>query len=147
MADDARASISIELSPTQVTAVVRAASSSRAPSVSSLVADALHAPLAADGTAGRRAAKRNGKARAASDLLALTSALDDSDPRLSRSLLRGLSILTRFSADGSSRGIVELARELGMSASTTHRYATTLVQLGLLERCPETRRYRLPQTP
>lgn len=146
MADDARASIAIELSSTQVAAVVRAASGSRAPSVSSLVADALHAPLATNGAADGRAG-RNGKGRAVSDLLELTSALDDTDPRLSRSLLRGLSILTRFSADGSSRGIVELARELGMSASTTHRYAATLVELGLLERCPETRRYRLPQTP
>ena len=150
MSDDARASISIQLSPTQVAAVVRAASGGRAPSVSSLIAGALHAPLpTATGAGGRAAARkaaRNGRAHAASDPLALTSALEDSDPRLSRSLLRGLSILTRFGPDGSSRGIVELARELGMSASTTHRYASTLVQLGLLERCPETRRYRLPVT-
>jgi DNA-binding IclR family transcriptional regulator len=31
-----------------------------------------------------------------------------------------------------------------MSPSTTHRYALTLVELGLLERCPDTRKYRLP---
>ena len=147
MADDARAAISIQLSATQVAAVVRAASGSRVQSVSSLIADALHAPLPTpDPPGGRAKASRNGGGRAGGDPLALTSALEDSDPRLSRSLLRGLSILTRFGPDGSSRGIVELARELGMSASTTHRYASTLVQLGLLERCPETRRYRLPQT-
>jgi hypothetical protein len=67
-----------------------------------------------------------------------------SDPRLSRSLLRGLAILARVGADGGrERGIVELAAELGMSASTAHRYAQTLVELGLLERCPHTRKYRL----
>ena len=66
------------------------------------------------------------------------------DPRLSRSLLRGLSLLTGFGPDGAERGIVELAQELGMSASTAHRYAVTLVELGLLERCPRTRKYRLP---
>jgi hypothetical protein len=68
------------------------------------------------------------------------------DPRLSRSLLRGLSILTGFGPDGDARGIVELAGDLGMSPSTAHRYASTLVELGLLERCPKTRKYRLPGT-
>jgi hypothetical protein len=136
MPDNAKGSISIALSPAQVASVVRAASKSREPSVSSLIADALHAPLSA-------LEERNGKTHTGAHAMAL--ALDNSDPRLSRSLLRGLSILTRFGADGESRGIVELARDLGMSASTTHRYASTLVQLGLLERCPETRRYRLPQ--
>jgi hypothetical protein len=144
MADDARAPVSIELSPTQVTAVVRAASNSSAPSVSGLIADALHAPLpTSDPVDGAEMSSKNGEHPAAS---ALAQALDDTDPRLSRSLLRGLSILTRFRADGSVRGIIELARELEMSASTTHRYASTLVQLGLLERCPESRKYRLPQT-
>jgi hypothetical protein len=67
-----------------------------------------------------------------------------SDPQLSRSLLRGLAILARMRADGRrERGIVELAAELGMSGSTAHRYAQTLVELGLLERCPRTRKYRL----
>jgi hypothetical protein len=71
---------------------------------------------------------------------------DTNDPRVSRSLLRGLAILTCFGPDGAPRGILELARELGMSPSTTHRYAFTLVELGLLERCPKTRKYRLPGT-
>jgi DNA-binding MarR family transcriptional regulator len=73
-----------------------------------------------------------------------TAALDDSDRRLSQSLLRGLSLLGCFGADGGPRGIVELARELEMSPSTAHRYAVTLVELGLLERCPQSRKYRLP---
>jgi IclR family transcriptional regulator, pca regulon regulatory protein len=66
------------------------------------------------------------------------------DPRLSRSLLRGLSILTCFGPDKKPRGIIELASQLDMSPSTTHRYVTTLVELGLLERCPKSRKYRLP---
>ena len=69
---------------------------------------------------------------------------DSDDPRLSRSLLRGLSLLTCFGPDGAARGIVELARDAGMSPSTAHRYASTLVELGLLERCPKSRKYRLP---
>ena len=64
------------------------------------------------------------------------------DPRVSRSLVRGLSILARMQRDGRERGIVELARELGMSPSTAYRYAHTLVVLGLLERSPSTHRYR-----
>ncbi len=65
------------------------------------------------------------------------------DPRMSRSLLRGLALLARFAADPRERGIVELADELQISASTAHRYAHTLVELGLLERCPSTRKYRV----
>jgi DNA-binding IclR family transcriptional regulator len=70
---------------------------------------------------------------------------DSSDPRLSRSLLRGLSLLTCFNADGGPRGIVDMANALGMSPSSAHRYAQTLVHLGLLERSPRTRKYSLPR--
>jgi hypothetical protein len=107
-------SISITLSPAQIDEVVRAATQSRAPSVSTLIGG--YMPPATP------------------------------DPRLSRSLLRGLSILTGFGPDGEARGIVELAGDLGMSPSTAHRYASTLVEMGLLERCPKTRKYRLPGT-
>jgi hypothetical protein len=65
------------------------------------------------------------------------------DPRLSRSLLRGLTLLDCFDTAASEQGIVELAHRVGMSPSTTHRYAQTLLAAGLLERCPRTRRYRL----
>ena len=70
---------------------------------------------------------------------------DMADARLSRSLLRGLSILTCFDAEGEPRGIVEVAQELDMSPSTAHRYALTLLRLGLLERSPHTRKYSLPK--
>jgi DNA-binding MarR family transcriptional regulator len=65
------------------------------------------------------------------------------DRRLSRSLLAGLLVLSCFPADGEYLGIAELARLLGMNTSTTHRYVTTLLAVGLLERDAATRRYRL----
>jgi predicted transcriptional regulator len=65
------------------------------------------------------------------------------DRRLSRSLLAGLLVLSCFPADGEYLGIAELARTLGMNTSTTHRYVTTLLAVGLLERDAATRRYRL----
>src|SRR5882757_59177 len=65
------------------------------------------------------------------------------DRRLSRSLLSGLLVLSCFPADGGYLGIAELARMLDMNTSTTHRYVTTLLAVGLLERDPSTRRYRI----
>jgi DNA-binding MarR family transcriptional regulator len=65
------------------------------------------------------------------------------DRRLSRSLLSGLLVLSCFPSDGSYLGIAELARMLDMNTSTTHRYVTTLLAVGLLERDSVTRRYRI----
>jgi hypothetical protein len=65
------------------------------------------------------------------------------DSRLSRSLLAGLLMLASFPTDGSYLANAEIARMLGMNPSTTHRYVSTLVAVGLLERDPSTRRYRL----
>jgi len=131
-------SISIKLSPTQIDDVVRAASQSRVPSISTLIANTLRAPI--DPENGKTSAKTSAASRLGEHL-----PIGAVDPRLSRSLLRGLSILTCFGPDGDARGIVEIAEELSMSPSTTHRYALTLVELGLLERCPTTRKYRLPE--
>lgn len=66
------------------------------------------------------------------------------DDRFSRSLLRGLTVLASFPSDGSARRVTDVAKQLGLGASTTHRYAITLVELGLLERDPTSRHYRLP---
>jgi IclR helix-turn-helix domain len=146
MPDKRQAAITIALSPTQVDDVVRAAARGRAPSVSTLIADALASPLASNGNG----SKRSGRAGKAAGVRVAPAArgympVASSDTRLSRSLLRGLSLLTGFGPDCEQRGIVELADELGMSPSTAHRYALTLVEVGLLERCPRTRKYRLPQ--
>ncbi len=64
---------------------------------------------------------------------------------ISRSTLTALRIWTAFSPDGSARGLKEIAAEVGISPSSTHRYVDTLVIVGLLERTAE-RKYRLPVT-
>ncbi|HLL92973.1 MAG TPA: helix-turn-helix domain-containing protein [Solirubrobacteraceae bacterium] len=65
------------------------------------------------------------------------------DPRMSRSLLLGLLVLSGLPRDGSEIGVIDLAHNLGLGASTTYRYVATLLSVGLLERDPSTRRYRL----
>ncbi len=63
-------------------------------------------------------------------------------PRYSQSLERGLAILACFAPARPSMRLADIADKLGLSRSTTHRYATTLVALGFLEQSPS-RRYRL----
>jgi hypothetical protein len=75
-------------------------------------------------------------------LSANPSQLDDQ--RLSRSLLFGLLLLACFPTDGSGIGNAELSRATNTNPSTTHRYVSTLVAVGVVERDPATRRYRLP---
>jgi IclR helix-turn-helix domain len=116
--------VTIELSKAQVDQVIRAAGEGGTMSV---LLSALKDPrwtLAID-----------------SDEWSYPAQLDDR--RLSRSLLSGLLVLSCFPADGGSLGIAELARRLDMNTSTTHRYVTTLLAVGLLERDSTTRRYRL----
>ncbi len=132
MLDEAPHRIAITLSPAQVEEVLRAACSERPRGVFSPIAAALADPRTRERARGSQAPP----GRAAEDV--------DDDRRLSRSLMRGLAMLTCFAGDSDERGIVELAHELGMSASTAHRYAMTLLELGLLERSPRTRKYRLP---
>jgi IclR family transcriptional regulator, pca regulon regulatory protein len=62
---------------------------------------------------------------------------------LSQSLERGLAILGAFTPDRPALGIMELARELALTRSTTHRYVATLASLGFLEQDDTTRKYRL----
>ncbi len=64
------------------------------------------------------------------------------EPRYSQSLERGLAILGCFTPDRPVLGIADIADELGMSRSTTHRYVITLVALGFLEQ-GASRKYRL----
>jgi IclR family pca regulon transcriptional regulator len=65
------------------------------------------------------------------------------DGTYSQSLERGLSILSSFKSARPLLGVSELAREIGLSRSTTHRYVATLAALGYLEQDHLTRRYRL----
>ena len=55
---------------------------------------------------------------------------------------RGLAILTCFTPERPVLGIADIADELEMSRSTTHRYVTTLTALGYLEQ-GASRKYRL----
>ncbi len=144
MKNSGQVSIAITLSPAQVDEVVRAAAQSRAPSISTLIADSLNTPFeSANGAPSPMPAQdANGAVKESQVGGYLPSG--PSDPRLSRSLLRGLSLLTCFGPNGAARGIVEIAHDAGMSPSTAHRYAATLVELGLLERDPKSRKYRLP---
>ncbi len=64
------------------------------------------------------------------------------EPRYSQSLERGLAILSCFTPERPIRGIADVADELGMRRSTTHRYMSTLVALGYLEQ-GAARKYRL----
>jgi hypothetical protein len=141
MPDHDQAPITIALSPMQVDSVVRAASHGQAPSIAALIAGSLARSRSNGASDGEGARPARSPADPAS---ARPMSGDADDSRLSRSLLRGFSLLAGFDPDGRERGIVELANDLGMSPSTAHRYALTLVELGLLERCPKTRKYRLP---
>lgn len=64
------------------------------------------------------------------------------DTRLSRSLLAGLLVLAAFPPDRSFVGNKDIAQELGMTMTTTHRYISTLLAAGLIERDPNSRKYR-----
>lgn len=65
------------------------------------------------------------------------------DPQLSRALLSGLLVFASFSPDGAYRGVADVARMLEMSPSTTQRYIRTLAAVGLLDREPGLRKYRI----
>ena len=61
----------------------------------------------------------------------------------SQSLERGLAVLSSFTPDRPALGISELARQLALTRSTTHRYVATLATLGYLQQDDATRKYRL----
>jgi IclR family pca regulon transcriptional regulator len=64
------------------------------------------------------------------------------EPRYSQSLERGLAILSCFTPERPVLGIADIADDLEMSRSTTHRYVITLLALGYLEQ-GASRKYRL----
>jgi IclR family pca regulon transcriptional regulator len=67
---------------------------------------------------------------------------ESADPRRSRSLEYGAAILRCYSSEHQALGIADLAEVIGVSRSTTHRYAMTLATLGYLEQ-DSRRKYRL----
>jgi IclR helix-turn-helix domain len=127
--------IAITLSPTQVEQVIRSAGYASNGMMSSLLIVALD-----NGHAVANGDNGNHRSLKEETQLALTNAL--CDPQLSQSLLRGLAILSRFGPERPWRAIIDLARDLDMSPSTTHRYVKTLRAVGLLEQNNTTREYR-----
>jgi len=120
--------VTITLSPNQIDHIVRAALGDGVPNVSAMV----------DGVGCRESTARQA-------LSARYRALQD-NRRLSRSLLAGLLVLSCFWSEDRDLGIKDISDELELNTSTVHRYVVTLVAAGLLERDPETRRYRrLPE--
>lgn len=118
--------VSVTLSRNQVDHIVRAAlGEGAAPSVSALVAGA---------------GLYQSSARVA---LSTRYRMLQDNRRLSRSLLAGLLVLSCFPPEGVDLGIKDISEQLDLNTSTVHRYVVTLVAAGLLERDPETRRYRL----
>jgi DNA-binding MarR family transcriptional regulator len=77
---------------------------------------------------------------------ALQPLLDDAT--YSRSTLRALLVLGAFPLDGEERELTDVAKQLDLSPSTTHRYIGTWMAVGLIEQHPRSRRYRrtLPAT-
>jgi hypothetical protein len=65
------------------------------------------------------------------------------DPRISTSLMRGLLVIAALPRDGDYVRLSDIAELLGIGLSTAHRYVTTLLVVGLVERDPASRRYRL----
>jgi len=61
----------------------------------------------------------------------------------SQSLERGLAVLSTFTSTRPLIGVSEIAREVGLSRSSAHRYIATLAVLGYLEQDSPTRKYRL----
>src|SRR5712691_10227290 len=61
----------------------------------------------------------------------------------SKSLERGLAILSSFASARPLLGVSDLSREVGLSRSTTHRYVATLAALGYLQQDSATKKYRL----
>jgi hypothetical protein len=121
--------VSITLSGSQVDHVVRAAlGAGAAPSASAMLEGAgLHSSPARQALSDRYRMLQDNR-------------------RLSRSLLAGLLVLSCFSGEGRDLGIKDISEELDLNTSTVHRYVVTLVAAGLLERDPDTRRYRrLPE--
>ncbi|MGZ4413049.1 MAG: IclR family transcriptional regulator [Gaiellaceae bacterium] len=73
----------------------------------------------------------------------MKAALESRDRSHSQSLERGLAILSAFRSGRPMVGVSELAREVGLSRSTAHRYVSTLATLGYLQKDAETQKYRL----
>ena len=74
---------------------------------------------------------------------ALVAARGSLRQAVSNSVLKCTALLACFELDGQELGVSDLAKRLGITASTAHRLANTLKQARLLEQNPESEKYRL----
>jgi len=121
------ANVSVELTSAQVEGVLRASTDAHGPSLSLLLSGLIAEQAISESSLEER------------------YWVELESGRLSHSLFRGLLILALFISGEEGRGVVDVARQLGLSPSTTHRYITTLVAFGLLVQDPSSRKYRLPR--
>jgi len=70
-------------------------------------------------------------------------AVETQSPSSVRAVERALELLFHIADHRGSVSLQELAREVGCSKSTVHRLLATLERLGVVERDPELRHYRL----
>jgi hypothetical protein len=115
-----REHVAIELTRAQVDAIIRTTAEAHGPSLNLLLSGLITEQEITEGSLEER------------------YAAELESGRLSHSLFRGLLILALFISGEEGRGVVEVARQLGLSPSTT------LVAFGLLVQDPSSRKYRLP---
>ncbi len=68
------------------------------------------------------------------------------DESYSRSVLRALLVLNALPPDGSARDLTDIARDVDLSPSTTHRYLHTWMAVELVDQQPRSRRYYRKRT-
>lgn len=66
--------------------------------------------------------------------------LQASGQPVSQSTLRALLVLAAFPPEGMYRPLIDVSHALGYSPSTTHRYVSTWLAVGLIEQDPESRK-------
>ena len=69
-----------------------------------------------------------------------------SDPYFSKTIEKGLVILSLFDRNHPHISLVEISRKLGINKTSTYRFVNTLVQLNYIKKSPETKpRFRRRQ--
>lgn len=69
--------------------------------------------------------------------------MTEKDPLLVKSVEKAFAVLSTFDNSRAALGLTEIAALSGMDKSATQRFTHTLVQLGYLRKCADTRRFQL----
>lgn len=76
-------------------------------------------------------------------MIQVESRAGERDRRAPQTVLRAMDALDLLAAAPRGLALRQLTQSMGLSKSTTHRLVSGLVSCGLVQLCPETRRYRL----